>query len=412
MTENNHPISPTPAPTDPRALIPYPDPSDEIDLVGLGISLWRRWKLMLAIFLLCTGLGLAFALATPRTYNYIAVVGLGSYTAANGGIIFVVTPDSAAEALNSGLIQIALLRYARENHVDPRKVKIKANVPNKSNTIVLMGKGSEKLRDVFETVEKNAATLLAQSTAAQINVLRSNLKQPLTVAQITLARINDPQRIKAERAGRQQKLASAQATQANLKEQLTVLKEKRNRLNQAAKLYQSQIKSLNAYIAQARKASLIASRAGSPTQAMAMLLINNQLQQNLQQMNLIEQKLTVTLPQEVSTAEADMAANRQQQSVQKKAIIQAVANLANFDTERQRKVQGQEARISNLKTRLGNIQETRLIVPPARSIKHVGLGRSVVAILGAVVGVFLALLAAALANYVVAVRRRLTPENQ
>jgi tetrahydromethanopterin S-methyltransferase subunit G len=398
--------------TETRALVPYDFQSDEIDLVDLGVRLWRRWKLMLIIFLLCTGLGLALAFILPRTYRYTAVVGLGSYTAANGKIVAVMTPDSAAAALNSGLIEMALLRYRREHSVDPLKVKIAANVPNKSNTIVLVGTGTKKLQDAFEAVEKNAVALLVQNTAAQVNVLRSNLKRQLTAAQINLARIDDPQQIKAKRAGRQQRLAGAQASQANLKEQLTVLKEKRNRLNQAAKLYQGQIKALNAYITQARKASLTAAnQAGTPTQAMAMLLINNQLQQNLQRMNNIEQKLTVTLPQKVAAVEAAVAANRQRQTVQKSAVIQAAANLANFDTERQRKVQGQKAVISNLKIRLGNIQETRLIVSPARSIKHVGLGRAVVAILGAVVGVILALLAAALVNYVVAVRRRLAPEN-
>ncbi len=407
MTENNRPAPPP----DLRTLIPYSSLNDEIDLVDLGISLWRRWKLMLTIFLLCTGLGLALAFVLPRTYRYTAVVGLGSYVTVNGIIISVITPNSAASALNSGLIEMALLRSASGHRVDPRKVKIVANVPSKSNIILLAGKGPKKLQDTFETVEKNAVMLLAQTTAAQVNVLRSNLKKQLTAAQLTLARIDDPQRIKAERAAKQQALAGARAQQANLKERLMVLKEKRNRLTQAAKLYQGQIKSLNAYIAQARKASLTASRAGSPTQAMTMLLINNQLQANLQQMNLIAQKLTVTLPQEVATAAAAMANNRQRQTVQKSAVIQATAKLANFDTERQRKVQGQESVISNIKMRLGNIQETRLIVPPARSIKHVGPRRAVVVILGAVVGVLLALLAAALANYVASVRRRLTPEN-
>ncbi len=142
-----------------------------------------------------------------------------------------------------------------------------------------------------------------------------------------------------------------------------------------------------------RKASLTASQAGSPTQAMAMLLLNNQLQQNLQQMNRIEQKLTVTLPQEVVAVAAAIAANRQQQIVQKGAIIQAMGNLTNFDTEIQRKAQVQKAQISNLKTRLDNIRETRMIGSPTRSLRHVGLGRSVIAILGAIVGVLLALLA-------------------
>ncbi|HDL16997.1 MAG TPA: hypothetical protein ENH27_04065 [Rhizobiales bacterium] len=308
MTENNRPAPPP----DLRTLIPYSSLNDEIDLVDLGISLWRRWKLMLTIFLLCTGLGLALAFVLPRTYRYTAVVGLGSYIAANGRIIPVVTPDSAAASLNSGLIEMALLRYRNEHHVNSLKVKIVANVPSKSNIIVLKGTGTKRLQDTFETVEKDAVALLAQNTAVRANVLRSNLKGRLTTARATLTRI---------------------------------------------KLYQSQFKALNAHIARGRKESLTAARVGSPALAIGMLLINNQLQSNLQQMN------------------------------------------------------HQESMIFNIKMRLGNIQETRLIVPPVRSIKHVGLRRAVVVILGAVVGVLLALLAAALANYVASVRRRLTPEN-
>jgi len=94
MTENNRPTSsPTP---EPRALIPYPAPNDEIDLVDLGASLWRRWKLMLAIFLLCTGLGLVLALVLPRTYSYTAVVGLGVRLITPKGVVVPIEPPEAA----------------------------------------------------------------------------------------------------------------------------------------------------------------------------------------------------------------------------------------------------------------------------------------------------------------------------
>ena len=166
MNENN---PSTPPPDDPRAPLATPDPNDEIDLVDLGVSLWRRWKLMLIIFLACTGLGLVFAFVLPRVsdYSYTAVVEIGSYVRSLGKIAFVMTPNSAAETLNSGLIQSALLRYASEHHVDPRKINIVAKVPGKSSVVVLTGKGSRELQDAFETVEKNAATLLAGLNSVQ-----------------------------------------------------------------------------------------------------------------------------------------------------------------------------------------------------------------------------------------------------
>lgn len=45
-----------------------------IDLIEVSISLWRRWKLMLAVFWGCFGLGLALVFVFAHTYGYTAVI--------------------------------------------------------------------------------------------------------------------------------------------------------------------------------------------------------------------------------------------------------------------------------------------------------------------------------------------------
>lgn len=397
-----------------QAMVPYayPYPNDEIDLVEVGASLWRRWKLMAIVFFACVGAGLALAFIIPKSYNYTAVIRLGSYTKQDGTNAPVVSAHSAVAALNQGFIGLAVEQYAAGHDVEPRKIKIEAasgsQQPNiESDTVTLSGKAPQSLGPAYKAVESSASKALARSTQAQINVIRANIQHRLSKAKIQLANIQDPQSVKAHKAALRQKVISEQAGLENLKQQHSVMEDKLARLKDAEKLYKSQEQQLNSYLAKARKESLSSNNADSPSQAMTALLVNNQIQQNLQQLNDVEQKLTVSLPQQVASVQADLANNEQQQTVKKTAIERAQARLANYDSEHQRNIESQKATISNLQTRMDNVQATQLIVHPSRSVEPAGLPRSVIAILAAVLGVIFALLAAASANYAAAVRARL-----
>lgn len=397
-------------------MIPYPYASEEIDLVDVGVSLWRRWKLMAVVFCVCIGLGLTVAIIRPKPYNYTAVIRLGSYAKQDGSSVSVVTPNSAVAALNQGFINIAIQKYAATHRIDPRKIRIRASSPSgprggASDTITLSGKAPLHLGNAYKAIEESATKLLSQSTQAEINVVRAKFQQEMTEAKLKLARIQDPQRVKIEKSALQEDVSSAKSDLESLKEQYAVLKNKNERLQDAEKLYKRQEHQFSKYLDQARKENMAASKTDSPSQAMTAMLLNNQIQQNLDRLDNIEQKLTVTLPQEIANAQADMANNKQQQNVKQNTLDQAEAKFANYDAEHQRAIDSQKALIANLKAQIDNIQATQLIVQPSRSIEPVGLGRTVIAIIAAILGVILALLAAMTSNYISAVRLRLQGTN-
>lgn len=316
-----------------RALVPYDYRNDEIDLVEVGVSLWRRWKLMLVVFLACIAAGLLIAFLVPRSYEYTTTLEIGSRVVGTQ-IQPVESPGSAASKLKNGYLPEVLQQYARAHRLDARKFNFDVEAPAKADLVVISGKGTQAQAESYIAIEKAAAQLLVTSDARITRNQQVQLQAQLAQAQSKLDQLKDP-------ANRQ--------------------------------LLKSQIDSLQIYQKQARKQQLSAShRAGGASGAMTQLLLGNQVQQADQQLLTLKQRLN---------------------------------NLASNITS-------QKAAVTSLKTQLDNLQVTRIVAGPMQSLKHVGLGRSVIAILGAVVGVILALLAAAGANYLSAVRRRLQPEER
>ncbi|MGE4531131.1 MAG: hypothetical protein AB7C98_07400, partial [Acidithiobacillus sp.] len=144
-----------------------------------------------------------------------------------------------------------------------------------------------------------------------------------------------------------------------------------------------------------------------PTQAMAGLLLGNQIQQTQTQLTDIQNRLTVTLPLKIVQTQADLANNKQKQVAQKTVVEQAQLEFDNFETQHARTVKVQQANIDKLNTQIANIQNTRLVAPPTRSIEPVGMSRKMIVILAAILGIFLGLVAASIAGYGSAVRRAL-----
>jgi hypothetical protein len=466
MTENNHPTSPPdPAPSEPRALIPYPVLDDEIDLIGLGASLWRRWKLMLVIFLLCTGLGLALAFTQPRTYSYTAVVGLGArLITPTGDVVPIESPKSAVTVVEKAFLPAAIRRVAASQGIKRRSIRIKVENPLKTNLVVLSGKGPLKFAAAYKQVELEAANALVARDAPVIRILQGKIEHSLAQAQNQLALLQNqtvvqanlsPLRLRLLKSqlslqglknkaayqqkilGHKQAIATAEAKVKNLQAELQAFAVRKSSLDAARKLYQAEIKELKVHLVQVRQAVRTASaKLQTPAQAAAVLLLSTEEQRTFKQRNLAEQNLLVNLPQQFKTVENKITATQRELVIAGRAVDQYKQALASFLASHQRKLKqasasvhatqvaipsfqskqaaqiaNQKAAIQVLKVRLANLNETKLAAPPGASIDPAGLPRSVVAILGAVVGVFLALLAAALVNYVVAVRRRLAPEN-
>lgn len=314
-----------------RALVPYDFRSDEIDLVDVGVSLWRRWKLMLTVFLVCSAGAIIFVFLVPPAYDYSTTIEIGTRVVGTS-IQSVESSDSAASKLQKGYLPEMVRQYAKTHSVDPRKFNFDVAAPAKANLVVISGKGTLSQADTYMAIEKSAAQLLVASDARITKNQQAQLQTQLAEAQSKLVQLKDP---------------------AN------------------RKLLKSQIDNLEAYQKQARDQQITASRHSNGTNsAMTLLLLGTQAQQADQQLLTLQQQLN-NLPSNITS---------------------------------------QQAAVKGLETQLDNLQATSIAAGPMRSLKPVGLGRAVIVILGAVIGVILALLAAAAANYLVAVRQRLTAD--
>jgi uncharacterized protein involved in exopolysaccharide biosynthesis len=314
----------------PRALIPYPYPTfnDEVDLVDVGASLWRRWKLMLAVFLVCVIVAVLIAFLVPRAYDYNTTIEIGSQVVGTQ-IKPIESADSAASKLRKGYLPQVVANYAQAHRLDPKKFGFNVNAPSGANLVVVSGAGRINQGDHFMAIEKAAAGLLVASDARVIKSQQAQLTGKIAKAQAKLVQLQSP-------------------------------------ANKA--LLQAQAKNLKRYTSRARKQQIASSgHSGGASGAMAQLLLSTQVQKAIQQLTTTQQTLN-NLPSEIAS---------------------------------------QKAAVKSLQTQFDNIQQTQIVAGPMRSIEPTGLSRKVIVIIGIVVGIVLALLAAGLANYGVAVRRRL-----
>ncbi len=315
-----------------RALVPYYEyPDNEITLVEVGAKLWRHWKLMLAVFVLCMAGALAFALAIPFSYAYSTIIGIGSRVVGTQ-VQPIESSGSAASKLKNGYLPKVVEQYAKAHHIDPNKFNFDVEAPPEADLIVISGKGTPAQADDYMAIEKSAAQLLVEADSRVTKSQQAQLQTQLSQAQATLDQLQDPQ-------------------------------------NQ--KLLKSQIDSLEAYKKQAQGQQIAASRhVGNASSAMTLLLLGTQAQQSDQQL--------LTLQQQLNNLSSNIAS--------------------------------QKTSVNSLKTQLDNLEVTRIVAGPMRSLKHVGLGWPTIIIIGAVLGVFLALLASLSVNFIFAVRKRVMQE--
>uniref|UniRef100_E6PN29 Polysaccharide chain length determinant N-terminal domain-containing protein n=1 Tax=mine drainage metagenome TaxID=410659 RepID=E6PN29_9ZZZZ len=385
-------------------------PDDEIDLVELGVGIWRKRTLIIGIALVCVALGLAFALIKPKDYEYTAVIQLGSYPDHRGQPLQVISADAAVGTLRGAILPALISQYAQQHKLDPKTLKIDATkgVGGGDNSIVtLSGKGPQNAQDAFFAIEKMAATQLTRITAGKTDAALGNATMEYEQAKIKLQEIQDPNQIQSEKSKLKETVLAAQGKLAGLKQQTEVLKKKTGALLKTQTLYQGLAKNLEGYLAKAQEASIHATDAKDATHAMTAMLLNTQIQQDMQQLNAIQQKLTLEIPQKLADAQADLAENLKQQQVQELAISKANFDLENFDAHLANKIQNQNASIAGSQAQLQALTPTRLLADPTRSDEPIGISRTVIVMLSGVLGVFLGLFFALLSGYVAAVRQRI-----
>lgn len=134
--EHSTPSSPVRA--DQRSLIPYQVVSDEIDLVDLGASLWRRRWVFFASFALVFGLGIAYAFIHQPSFEYRALMRVGSlHGLASGHSGAVVSPEQVASSIKQVYVPLVEGQLIHSGVRSIEGLKIEANVPKGTETVSL-----------------------------------------------------------------------------------------------------------------------------------------------------------------------------------------------------------------------------------------------------------------------------------
>ena len=389
---------------------------DEIDLVELGASIWRKRRTILATIFVCITAGLVMSLLKPKDYVYSTLIQLGTYPDDRGSLLQVMSAEAALSALNTAILPTLISQYAFQQHMEPKTFKIAASNSGGSSqggddsVVTLAGQGPLKDQAVFFAIETQAAKQLALITEGRSKAAVGNITAQLDQAKIQMHTLQDPTQIQSDKAVLLETMLAAQGNLANLKQQIGVLKQKLVSLDKTETLDQSLVSKLEQYLAKTQQASLHALDANSAPQAMTALLLNNQMQQNMQQLNSIQQKLTLELPQELAGTQAALANNLNQQKVQQQAISRATYALENYGPQHAREIQKQQTVIARIEAQLQALTPTRVVAEPTRSAEPIGIGRGTLVVLSGFLGVFLGLFFALMGGYVQAVRSRLQAE--
>jgi hypothetical protein len=332
-------------------------PQGEIDLVDLWLSLAKHLRLMAVTFIAFVLLGVAVALALPKTYRYSTTIEIGSLLPQDGvgEPRLIETPPSAVAKLNESYIPLALSEYRQRHPQDDKRYQIEASVAGKSDVVVL---GAEGPRD---------------EEAVQLGLQQSAVEKLVTDHQRVLA--IERSRLQLEKSNQEKELADQQ-------EKGKVLAAKLKRIDETRTLLQNQVADLHSRIASADARREAAMReATDEARAMTMIMLENEIRADRERLDEVEERLFIGLPSQTDELNNDISENARAQRL--------------IDVQ-----------VANVQTRLDNIIATSAVVPPMRSLEPVGLGGASIVAVFALVGLTGAFFAALLAEFAARVRAR------
>lgn len=267
-------------------------PSGEVDLVDVGILLWRwRW-LMLAVFLVFIALTVITTVFKRPAYQYTTTLQLGTtISRTSGNVLPMMSAQSVAQTMQSTYIPGALNQYATDNHMQLASVQVPpitaVGDPN-SYEVVLSCRTETSLEPACIAVEQIAAQ----------NFIKDNSR---------FATIAEHQ------------LASLQA-------QAGVLRSQMDKLDAAAVLYQQRSKALQQQIDRLQKTKVDA--AGNPTSG-SNTLLNVQLLHAIDSLSTMQQGFVVGILQQRAQLSQQLSDNLDAQQLQQQTISQGYMRILN-----------------------------------------------------------------------------------
>lgn len=336
---------------------------DEINLIDLWLVLMRHKAVMVGVFLLCLGAVLAFVLLKEAKYTYSSSIEIGSIAEPGEKaqrLRLIDNPATLQAKIQEGYIPLVLHDFGKGTG-KKKSFDITARVPKGSSLVVLEAKATEGNGETVQQLESSVIELVKADHARMLDVVKSDINEELTNEQRNLAEQVDAQKV------------------------ITAKLEHNKVLSELLVKQISDAKAQIADIVTNRKNARTMN--GNEARAMTLLMLDNELEQNRQWLASLEERLHILIPADNDYLNKELADNARRQ-------------------------EGVQAKIGQLQIKLRNIQETRAIIEPTRSIEPVGLGNAAIVLLGIILGGMLAVFTAFVVGMITHVRAELVARSQ
>lgn len=371
--------------------------NDEISLTDLVKVLIKRRKTMLVVFLTILTASIVFAFLAKPKYEYTAVVEIGTVikqTSSGPEIIQIDAPETVAAKLEHSYIPYVLAQYYKNNPEDKHGYSFKVSVPKKSKLVKIIAKGSDEFSDGYLTLLEESLNKLKQDHKRLFDITRSKLEEEVLISQLALDEFKNPHKKELLAKEFEQQIKAIEIELTAITDHIKLEKNKKKRFLKTKSLLENQLKDLtegiNTSVANRSKAKI---KIEDSSDAMMLLLIDNEIQQYRNQMVALENRVHVEIANKIEESENKILDLSRKEGFHSKKLsnkkIAMIDQLENHD----RSILKKEANFKQVEVRLNNSKQTNALVKPMKSIGTVGVGKKAIVIIGLFTGLFFALLA-------------------
>lgn len=383
----------------------------EVRLVDLAVILWRQRWLIVGVTAVCILLGVIYALIRPGLYEYTTTVEIG--TKLEGDATRPIEPpETVVSKLERNYIPEAIRTYEEEmlenNGGGVKRLAVRASHPRDTDLVVLSSEAPDELREYYVRLHNRIVERLASDHQRDSRLERVRIENELELAELRLEELTDERVLQVERNELQNQIVGAKNKLEQLADREELLQAEIENLDVQEDLIARRLEALSEYIAEAReRRAETQTEVRGGTEGMALMLISNELQRDIDRQTELEERIMVEIPETRANLRSELEDNQRQQALQREEISALEAEYDKLLLDQERRVPKARALVRELETRFDNLRETQAVLPPQPSLTPVGAGSVAIVVLSAMLGGILGLIAAVMVVFIGSVRDRL-----
>lgn len=382
---------------------------EEIDLVQIWLVLLKRKYLIAGICFLCALIGVAIAFTMPLKYAYKTSIEIGTTLTSTGSGVestMIEPPEVVLAKIKESYIPRAIVQMMEKN-VEQSFIT-QAKNPKKSNLIVLTTRGTADLAGPVHELHSLIIEPLLEDHLQVINVPRRDYEISVNQQKIQLEKLQNPRIFSIKEKEMLIQINAAKMKLSELDDQKQLLLSQDKRLTETQALLRKQADTVEANLAQVYASRPKATEeVGTEAQAMTLLMINSQIEQNEKRLAHLQERLNITLENQKETLQKKVAENRRAWSLQKERISKLQSQFEKLKISHELELENQKNNIYTIENKIDGLRETRLLSVATRSSRPTGPRKLLILLLSGVVGLMGGIMMAFFAEFASNARQRM-----